>query len=60
MREIVADNRVNPNTTAIPASPTEWSHHRQAVWEEEQRQKIAERAAVAAELAAERAAARTA
>jgi hypothetical protein len=45
LREIVADNKTNPNTSAIPPSPTEWSHTRMAVWEETQRQLAEERAA---------------
>ena len=45
MREIVGDNRTNPNINAIPPSPTEWSHQRMAIWEETQRQRLAEREA---------------
>jgi hypothetical protein len=43
-RELVADQRVNPQR-AIPPSPTEWSHHRMAIFDEVQRQKAAERLA---------------
>jgi hypothetical protein len=38
LRDIVADQRVNPQH-AIPPSPTEWSHHRLALFDLEQEQK---------------------
>jgi hypothetical protein len=43
-RELVADQRVNPQH-AIPPSPTVWSHTRLALFDLEQEQKAAERAA---------------
>jgi hypothetical protein len=45
MADIVADNKVNPVMNALPACPTEWTHTRFALWELEQQQRIAERAA---------------
>jgi hypothetical protein len=48
MREIVGDNRTNPNTTALPMAPTDWSHTRQAIFDEVQEAKAAERSAMAA------------
>jgi hypothetical protein len=39
MREIVGDNKTNPNTTALPMAPTDWSHHRLAIFDLEQEQK---------------------
>jgi hypothetical protein len=44
MREIVGDNRANPNTTAMPMAPTDWSHTRLAIFDLEQEQRAAERA----------------
>jgi hypothetical protein len=45
LRDLVADNRVNPVMNALPAAPTEWSHTRFALWELEQAQKAEERRA---------------
>jgi hypothetical protein len=51
MREIVGDNRTNPNTTALPRSDTERNAHAMAIFDHIQEQKAAERAAAAEERA---------
>jgi hypothetical protein len=51
LREIVADNRTNPQR-AIPPSPTVWNAHAMAIFDHIQEQKAEERRAAAAERSA--------
>jgi hypothetical protein len=44
LRDIVADNKTNPNTTAIPPAPTEWNAHRHATFDDDVRQRAEARA----------------
>jgi hypothetical protein len=53
MREIVADQKLNPNTHGLPHGLTDWSPTRMAIHDNIQEAKAAERAAAAAERTAE-------